>query len=75
MIATLLVAALLLLFVPDKPVRMGLDLAGGTRLVYVNLFRKAGQSIRMAAPLQMQLPELPGTYCRWQLTKGMQFQR
>lgn len=35
MIATLLVAALLLLFLPDKPVRMGLDLAGGTRLVYV----------------------------------------
>lgn len=33
-IAIVLVAALLLLIVPDKPVRMGLDLAGGTRLLY-----------------------------------------
>ena len=34
MIGALLGAALLLLLVPDRPIRMGLDIAGGTRLVY-----------------------------------------
>jgi hypothetical protein len=34
MIGALLGAALLLLLIPDRPIRMGLDIAGGTRLVY-----------------------------------------
>ena len=34
LVAVLLVAALLLLVIPDRPVPLGLDLAGGTRLVY-----------------------------------------
>jgi len=34
LIAVLLITSLALIFVPDKPLRMGLDLAGGTRLVY-----------------------------------------
>ena len=34
LIGALLGAALLLLLIPDRPIRMGLDIAGGTRLVY-----------------------------------------
>ena len=34
LIAILLITSLALILVPDKPLRMGLDLAGGTRLVY-----------------------------------------
>ncbi len=35
LIATLLAASLFLILVPSKPLRLGLDLAGGTRLMYV----------------------------------------
>jgi len=34
LIAILLLTSLVLILVPDKPLRLGLDLAGGTRLVY-----------------------------------------
>ncbi len=34
LIATLLLVSLFLILVPNKPLRLGLDLAGGTRLVY-----------------------------------------
>lgn len=34
LIAVLLLTSLVLILVPDKPLRLGLDLAGGTRLVY-----------------------------------------
>ena len=34
LIGVLLGAALLLLLIPERPVRMGLDIAGGTRMVY-----------------------------------------
>jgi SecD/SecF fusion protein len=46
LISILLVAAALLLIIPDRPMRMGLDLAGGTRLVYslpIEEARKSGQ--------------------------------
>ena len=43
LIASLLVASLLLLLLPDNPVRLGLDLAGGTRFVYVLDIEKARQ--------------------------------
>jgi len=44
LIASLLIASLLLLIVPDKPVRMGLDLAGGTRLLYRLDLKEAKES-------------------------------
>ena len=46
LISILLIGSALLLIVPERPLRMGLDLAGGTRLVYsipIDEARKTGQ--------------------------------
>ncbi len=44
LIAALVGASLLLLILPDQPIRMGLDIAGGTRLVYKLNFDEARRS-------------------------------
>jgi SecD/SecF fusion protein len=44
LIAALLGASLVLLIFPDRPIRMGLDIAGGTRLLYKLNFDEALQS-------------------------------
>src|SRR5688500_2094474 len=41
LIAFLVVGSILLLVVPEKPIRLGLDLAGGVRLVYGLDFEQA----------------------------------
>jgi len=49
LIVALLVGSLLLLTIPDQPIRMGLDIAGGTRLLYRLDFEEAKATGAIAA--------------------------
>ncbi|MEM7516110.1 MAG: hypothetical protein AAF368_04185, partial [Planctomycetota bacterium] len=60
LVATLLVLAALSMFLPEEPFRMGLDLQGGTRMVYRFDFEKAaadGQITREELQDKMSLKQ------------------